>query len=64
MSRDPPTVSPDTVVMEAVQRMVAMGTRHLPVLADGRVVGIVAMTDLVDVVVHSVKLGRRGGVRL
>jgi CBS domain-containing protein len=36
--------------------MVAMGTRHLPVLADGRVVGIVAMTDLVDVVVHSVKL--------
>jgi CBS domain-containing protein len=56
MSPDPPTVSPDTVVMEAVQRMVAMGTRHLPVLADGRVVGIVAMTDLVDVVVHCVKL--------
>src|SRR4029450_10153861 len=54
MNREPPTVSPDTVVMEAVERMVATGTRHLPVLGGAAVGGTEAMTDLVDVVVHSV----------
>ena len=56
MNREPPTVSPDIVVMEALQRMVVTGTRHLPVVSDGRLVGIVAMTDLMDAVVHSVRL--------
>lgn len=56
MNREPPTVSPDTVVMEALQIMVATGNRHLPVVSDGRLVGIVAISDLMDAVVHSVRL--------
>ena len=56
MNREPPTVSADTVVMEAVRIMVATGKRHLPVVSDGRLVGIVATSDLMDAVVHSVKL--------
>ena len=56
MDREPPTVSPDTVVMEALQIMVATGTRHLPVVSDDRLVGIVAISDLMGAVVHSVRL--------
>ncbi len=56
MNREPPTVSPDIVVMEALQIMVATGTRHLPVVSDGRLVGIVATSDLMDAIVHSVRL--------
>jgi predicted transcriptional regulator len=56
MNREPPTVSADTVVMEALQIMVATGKRHLPVVSDGRLVGIVAMSDLMGAVVHSVRL--------
>ena len=56
MNREPPMVSPDTVVMEALQIMVATGKRHLPVVSDGRLVGIVAISDLMDAVVHSVRL--------
>jgi CBS domain-containing protein len=56
MNREPPTVSGDAVVMEALQIMVATGKRHLPVVSDGRLVGIVAMSDLMDAVAHSVRL--------
>lgn len=56
MNREPPTVGPDTVVMEALRIMVATGKRHLPVVLDGRLVGIVAVSDLMDAVVHSVRL--------
>jgi catechol 2,3-dioxygenase-like lactoylglutathione lyase family enzyme len=42
--------------MEALRIMVATGKRHLPVMSDGRLVGIVAMSDLVDAVAHSVRL--------
>ena len=56
MDREPQKVSADTVVMEALRIMVATGKRHLPVMSDGRLVGIVAMSDLVDAVAHSVRL--------
>jgi CBS domain-containing protein len=56
MNREPPTVSADTVVMAAMQVMVATGERHLPVVSDGRLVGIVAASDLMAAVVHSVRL--------
>src|SRR5918994_662250 len=52
MNREPPTVRADTVVMEAMQIMVATGQRHLPVVSDGRLVGIVAASDLMAAVVH------------
>jgi hypothetical protein len=42
--------------MAAMQDMVATGKRHLPVVLDGRLVGIVAASDLMAAVVHSVRL--------
>src|SRR5262245_49047623 len=56
MNREPPTVGADTVVMAAMQVMVASGERHLPVVSDGRLVGIVAASDLMGAVVHSIRL--------
>lgn len=56
MDSDPPTVSPQTVVVAAMEIMVATGKRHLPVVSDGRLVGIVGISDLLDAVVHSAKL--------
>ena len=46
MSRDPITLRPDATISEARDRMLAEGFRHIPVLDDGRVVGIVSLRDL------------------
>ena len=56
MNHDPPTASSDTVVMEALQIMVATGKRHLPVVSDGRVMGIVGISDLMNAVVQNFRL--------
>lgn len=46
MTRDPTTVEPDTAVEDALERMLAGGFRHLPVVEEGRVVGMVSIRDL------------------
>jgi CBS domain-containing protein len=46
MTRDPATVGPDVSVGEALDRMLAGGFRHLPVIEDGRLVGVISMRDL------------------
>ena len=46
MTRDPRTVTPETPIAEALQAMLAGGFRHLPVLLDGEVEGIVSIRDL------------------
>jgi CBS domain-containing protein len=51
MSADLVTVSPDEEVMVAARRMVDAQVRHLPVLDDGLVAGIVSMRDLFSVLV-------------
>jgi CBS domain-containing protein len=56
MNHNPPTVHPDTTVTEAARIMLDSGSRHLPVVSDGRVVGIVAIGDIVPVLVGSVRL--------
>jgi CBS domain-containing protein len=56
MNRNPQTVRPDTVVTEAAQIMFDSAERHLPVVADGRVVGIVAISEIFDALVGSVRL--------
>jgi len=56
MNRDPETVRPDMTVTEAAQIMMGTATRHLPVVANHRVVGIVAITDLVEALVNSMRL--------
>lgn len=45
MTRDPATLAPRASAMEAMQAMADGGFRHLPVVADGRVVGIVSRYD-------------------
>ncbi len=46
MTQNPKTVNPDTPVKSAFFRMRAEGFRHLPVLEDGKLVGMVTDRDL------------------
>ena len=46
MTRDPQTIDPDAKVGQAMDRMLDGGFRHLPVMEDGTLVGIVSMRDL------------------
>jgi CBS domain-containing protein len=47
MTPDPKTVDPGMDAEEALRFMLDQGFRHLPVVKDGRLVGIVSMRDLV-----------------
>jgi CBS domain-containing protein len=46
MTNDPEQASPDTTVEDALQLMLLHGFRHLPVLEDCEVRGIVSLRDL------------------
>jgi len=46
MTRDPQTITPDASLEEALQRMIGGNFRHLPVLEDGRLVGMLSMRDI------------------
>lgn len=46
MTPDPATLAPDATVAAAVALMSSVGCRHVPVVADGRVVGVVSSKDL------------------
>ncbi|MGF1631690.1 MAG: cyclic nucleotide-binding/CBS domain-containing protein [Kiloniellaceae bacterium] len=46
MTPDPDTVNPDDMALEVLERLRASGYRHLPVVDDGQVVGIVSIRDL------------------
>jgi CBS domain-containing protein len=46
MTANPVTVPPDTPVRQALERMIQGGFRHLPVVDDDSVVGVVSMRDL------------------
>jgi CBS domain-containing protein len=46
MTRDPITVPPETPVRAALERMIQGGFRHLPVVEEDAVVGVVSMRDL------------------
>jgi CBS domain-containing protein len=47
MTADPVTSEADVDVDEAIELMMSHGFRHLPVLEDGRIVGIVSLRDIV-----------------
>ena len=51
MTRDPETVDADESTSQAASIMIHGGFRHLPVLDDGKPVGIVSIRDLMRVVV-------------
>jgi CBS domain-containing protein len=46
MTRDPVTITPGAPILEAAQLMLAHRIGGLPVLADGRVVGVITESDL------------------
>ncbi len=46
MTPNPDTVGPGDTALDALQRMSGRGYRHLPVVDDGRLVGIVSIRDL------------------
>lgn len=45
MTRDPVTLGPRATAMDALQALQDGGFRHLPIVADGRVAGIVSRYD-------------------
>ena len=49
MTRDVLTIPPETSLHEAARHMAARWIRHLPVVRDGKVVGLVSQRDLVGV---------------
>jgi len=58
MTPKPETLSPDDLAHEALGRMLQRDFRHLPVLEDGRVVGVVSMRNLQRAIAtYSAKLG-------
>lgn len=46
MTPNPDSMEPDVEVEEAASWMLAAGYRHLPVAADGEILGIVSMKDV------------------
>jgi CBS domain-containing protein len=57
MNRDPQTIGPDVTASKAARIMLDTASRHLPVVSDSRLLGIVAVTDIVDVLVRSIRPG-------
>ena len=53
MTRFPITIAPDRPVTEAVRRMLANKVGALPVVAEGKVVGIVTRTNLLQAFLRS-----------
>ena len=49
MTPDPLTVSPDLTVKDALDIMLNRGFRHLPVVEDERVVGMVSILSLIHI---------------
>ncbi len=47
MTEDPVTVAADTALEEAERLMIVRGFRHLPVITDGQVVGVVSLRRVV-----------------
>lgn len=45
MTRDPDTIRPEETVDDVIRRMDEFGYRHLPVVEDGLVVGMVSLRD-------------------
>ncbi len=47
MTPDPDTVDPSEEVIDVFRRLAAHGYRHIPVVSDGGLIGIVSMRDLI-----------------
>jgi acetoin utilization protein AcuB len=52
MTADPRTVSPDTDLKDAAKLILELKVGGLPVVENGRLVGIIAETDLIEMLVE------------
>ena len=52
MTRDPETMEPDGTTQHAAVLMIHGGFRHLPVVEQGKVVGVLSIRDLMRVVLE------------
>jgi CBS domain-containing protein len=57
MTRDLDTVGPRTDIAEAAEHMARLRIRHLPVVDDGRLVGIISIRDLTNWAVQELTAG-------
>ncbi len=57
MGRDPDSFSPSTDVVDAARWILESGYRHLPVMEDGELLGIVSIRDLLRAVIESAAPG-------
>jgi CBS domain-containing protein len=53
MSGEPLTISPETDVFDCMRLCTERRVRHLPVVEDGRVVGVISIGDLVKAVIDA-----------
>jgi len=61
MTRDPATVAPTSSLEEACRVIEKLGVKRLPVVEDGKLVGIIARADLVRALTHTLSRGRGAG---
>jgi CBS domain-containing protein len=57
MSKELDTVDPKTDIAEAADHMARLKIRHLPVLQDGELAGIISIRDLTNWAVHELTSG-------
>lgn len=55
MTENPPTVTPDNTIEECMWLMTNKFIRHLPVLDDGKLVGIISIGDVVKYIIDEQK---------
>ncbi len=55
MTHDPDTLAPNDTAKDALERMCTRGFRHLPVMEDGEVVGMVSIRDLYAKVLKAIE---------
>ncbi len=55
MTKGPQTIHPDKPFVEALRLMLEGGFRHVPVVEDGRVLGMVSVRDALDPEVYEAK---------
>lgn len=58
VGREPMTVPPGTTVAEAAQLMLSMRIRQLPVVEDGRLLGIIDISDVCRALLDEVPVSR------
>jgi len=63
MTPKPATIGPENTVRQALHLMDGKNVRHLPVLLEDRVVGVVSMRDFVSDEIHDLEIAQIDAIR-